>query len=139
MNLPTLKRGSTALKTNGIFVRSLIQRREPTCTLNLKWSTVVKPLIWIIFPPSLLFCPYPKSKDHWRNDIIHTFGPNDEPTTTCDVDKDPLGWFPRSNHHHGWKIVMYPTACGHQPRLRPTLLPHHAQYMGYSPLSLCRR
>ena len=32
----------------------------------------------------------PLPKDHWRNDIVHTFGPNDEPTTTCDVNKDPL-------------------------------------------------
>ena len=36
----------------------------------------------------------PLPKDHWRNDIdVHTFGPNDEPTTTCDVDKDPLDDF----------------------------------------------
>ena len=32
----------------------------------------------------------PLPKDHWHNDIVHTFGPNDEPTTTRDVDKDPL-------------------------------------------------
>src|SRR5882724_1903006 len=29
-------------------------------------------------------------EDHWHNDIIHTFSPNDEPTTTNDVNRDPL-------------------------------------------------
>src|SRR5882724_12638695 len=32
----------------------------------------------------------PLPEDHWRNDIIHTFAPNDEPTTTNDVNRDPL-------------------------------------------------
>ena len=40
----------------------------------------------VSFQPSLP----PLPKDHWRNDIVHTFGPNDEPTTTCDINKYPL-------------------------------------------------
>src|SRR5882724_6458954 len=185
---------------NRIFVLSLIQRHEPKRTLNMNWSTLVKPLIWTTFPPSLLplaknhyveldpmaqthgdiehsgeapnsdhfssqpplpplpkdhldpmarthediehsgeapnsdnFSPQPPlpplannhyveldpmarthqdiehsgeapnsehfssqptlpclPEDHWCNDIIHTFAPNDEPTTTNDVNRDPL-------------------------------------------------
>ncbi len=34
--------------------------------------------------------PLPLPEDHWRNDIIQTFAPNNEPTVRSDVTKDPL-------------------------------------------------
>src|SRR5882724_6978676 len=36
--------------------------------------------------PTLLCLP----EDHWRNNMVHTFAPNDEPMTTNDVNRDPL-------------------------------------------------
>jgi len=34
--------------------------------------------------------PLPLLEDHWRNDIIQTFAPNNEPTVRSNVTKDPL-------------------------------------------------
>src|SRR5882724_8781088 len=87
---------------NRIFVLSLIQRHEPKRTLNMNWSTLVKPLIWTTFPPSLL----PLAKNHYveldpmaqtHKDIEHS---SEAPNSDHFSSQPPLLPLPEDHWHN---------------------------------------